>query len=67
MPRYSDDYNVDQACIAIISCMDPDGPFAWSRSSQPVKTGTMSIAEVIARIRFQYGDAAAASIRIVVH
>lgn len=67
MPRYSDIDDIDQAVIGLICCMNPDGPFACSWSPPRVKVGTMSIADVIARIRFEYGDAAARSIRITVH
>lgn len=67
MARYSDDDTVDQAVIGLICGMDSAGPFACPWSERRVRPGTISIADVIARIRFQYGDRAASSIQITVH
>jgi hypothetical protein len=67
MARYSDIDDIDQAVIGLICCMNPDGPFACPWSRPRVKTGTMSIADVIEKIRFRYGDRAARSVKIVVH
>jgi hypothetical protein len=66
--RFSDDYDVNEAVKGLLCSMDPDGWMAIFISSAPkVKQSTMTLADVIERIRFQFGDRAAASIRITVH
>jgi hypothetical protein len=67
MARYSDDENIHQAMLGMVCMLDPDGPYSCPWSPPRVKIGTMSIAGMIERIRFQYGDDAARSIRISVH
>ena len=67
MARYSDDHDIDQAVIGLLAAMNPEGPFACPWSPPRVKHGTMSLGDVIARIRFQYGERAARSIKITVH
>jgi hypothetical protein len=67
MTRYSDDDAIDQAVIGLVACMNPDPYPCAGQPSPVVKRGTMSIADVIERIRFQYGDRAARSVKIVVH
>jgi hypothetical protein len=48
--------------------MDPAGPYPCAAQPSPrVKRGTMSIADVIERIRLRFGDHAAGSIKITVH
>jgi hypothetical protein len=66
--RYSDIEEIDQAVIGLICGMDPAGPYPCAAQPSPrVKRGTMSIADVIERIRLRFGDHAAGSIKITVH
>jgi hypothetical protein len=67
MARYSDDENINQAVLAAICLLDPDGPFSCPWSPPRVKRGTHGIKWIVQRIRAQYGDAAAETIKIVLH
>jgi hypothetical protein len=64
--RYSDNDDVNQAVIAIICCM-VENPYEMPGTEPRVRPGRFSIADVIEKIRFRFGDQAAASVRIVVH
>jgi hypothetical protein len=65
--RFSDDERVHQAVLAAMSLLDPDGPFSCPWSSPRVKRGTHGVRWLIEKIRKQYGDVAASSIKITVH
>jgi hypothetical protein len=67
MVRYSDINEIDQAVTGLLCSMDPHGPLACPWSEPRVKRGTMSIADVIEKIRLRYGESAARSVRITVH
>jgi hypothetical protein len=63
MARYSDLKHVDEAVIGLVCCMDPQ-PYA---TTPRVKHGTMTIADVIEKIRLRFGDLAARSVHFTVH
>jgi hypothetical protein len=63
MERYSDLKHINEAVIGLVCCMDPQ-PYA---TTPRVKHGTMTIADVIEKIRFRFGYLAARSVSITVH
>jgi hypothetical protein len=58
---YSHLKHINEAVIGLVCCMDPQ-PYA-----PRVKQGTMTIADVIEKIRFRFGDLAARSVHFTVH
>ena len=65
--RFSDDECIHQVVLAMISLLDPDGPYSCPWSPPRVKRGTHGVRWLIEKIRKQYGDDAAETIRITVH
>jgi len=62
-PQFSPMKHIQEAVIRLVVCMRQD-PHA---ELEPVEHGTMSLPDVIEKIRFRFGERAARSIRITVH
>jgi len=61
-PRFSPYHHVNDAVMSEASFMGAN-PYDWRK----VKAGSMTVADLIEKIRFRFGDRAANSVKIVVH